>query len=173
MRILLRPLPGFSLIEVMVAMAVLVIGLLAMAPLVAQAIVSGSQARKSTAAQLLAQDILERLRAEIRYDGALQGEPVLSAGEWKFDILPHTPDLNTNPAGCHLAGDDGVEYDHGPFEFVREDQSFSVCYDLHAVTGAVPPVPLGTMSVRIRVQWRHAAGGWSSFSLGDLLVSGA
>lgn len=173
MRRTLRKAAGFSLIEVMVALAVLAVGLLAMAPLVSQAIVRGSYARKSTAAQLLAQDLLERLRAEIRYDGGLQGEPVLPAGEWKFDVLPHTPDLDANHAGCHLAGDDGVLYDHGPFEFVREDQLFTVCYDLHAVVGAVPPVPLGTMSVRIRVQWRAANGSWTSWSLGDLLVSGA
>lgn len=165
---------GFSMIEVMVAMVVLTIGLLAMTPLVSMAIGRGAHARKVTAAQHLAQDLLERLRAEIRYDGGLISNPALTADDaWKFDVLPHMPDVNADPAGCQLGSDDTVAYDHGPFDFIREDHVFTVCYDLHAVTAAVPAVPAGSMEVRIRVLWRSAAGGWSSWSLSDLLVSGA
>lgn len=169
-----RAMRGFSMVEVMVAMAVLAIGLLAMTPLVSMAIGKGAQARELTAAQLLAQDLLERLRAEIRYDGGLVSDPVLVAADaWKFDVLPHRNDVNADPPECQVAFDDTVAYDHGPFEFVREDHVFRVCYDLHAITAIVPAVPVNSMEVRIRVLWHNATGGWSAWSISDLLVSGA
>ncbi len=167
---------GFSMIEVMVAMAVLAIGLIATAPLLSMAIQRGNHARKVTAAQHLAQDLLDRLHAEVRYDGSVTTatNPTLAAADaWKFDVLPHLPGVDTDHADCQLAGEDGIAYDYGPFEFVREEHKFSLCYDLESVVGAVPPVPFGTMSVRIRVFWRNATGGWTAWSLSDLLVSGA
>lgn len=165
---------GFSLIELMVAMAVLAVGLIAMAPLVTMAISRGAHARKVTAAQHLAQDLLERLRAEIRYDGGVTSNPTLAEGdEWKFDSLPHMPDADEAEEDCQLGFDDGVDYDYGPFDFIRETHVFRACYALEAVTAAVPAVPAGTMRVQIRVLWQSPSGGWSSWSLTDLLVSGA
>ncbi len=168
---------GFTLVEVLIAMAILGIGLLATAPLVAQGIQRGAQARKLTTAQLLGQELLERLRAEIRYDSDAASSPALAAADaWKFDVLPHAPDLGTDPDGCQPAGlDDAVAYDYGPFPFVREGQRFEVCYRIEEVDPTDPEyaaLPPGSVRARVRVLWRGADGGPSAWSVGDLLVSG-
>lgn len=168
---------GFTLVEVLVAMAVLLVGLLATAPLVSQAVVRGGQARKLTAAQLLGQEILERLRAEVRYDSNAASSPDLAPEDaWRFDVLPHAPDRKAKPEGCQPPGlDDGVPYDYGPFRFLREDERFDVCYRLEEVNPADPEtsaLPVGSVRATVRVMWRAPDGGWSSWSVGDLLVSG-
>lgn len=168
---------GFSLIEVMVAMAILAIGMAATAPLLTLSITRGAEARKTTTAQQLAQDLLERLRSEVRYDGEGASPATLAAADaWKYDVLPHAPDTGTGGAGCQPTGhDDGVAYDYGPFVFLREDQEFSVCYALTEISPTDPAragLPLRSMDVRVRVIWRGAGGGVSTWSLSDLLVNG-
>lgn len=174
---------GFSLIEVMVAMAVAAIGMAATIPLLALAIDRGSHARKLTTAQQLGVEVIERLRAEIRFDATAESSPTFVAADaWKFDALPHAiaPAAPTATAECQPAGqDDGIVYDYGPYPFQREGSTFLVCYELN-VAGTTDAqgnnrigIPVNSAEVRIRVLWRRAGGGWSSWSLSDILHAGA
>jgi prepilin-type N-terminal cleavage/methylation domain-containing protein len=174
---------GFTLIEVMVAMACLAIGLAATIPLLGLAIDRGSHARKLTTAQQLAVEVTERLRTEIRFDATAESSPAFSADTaWKFDTLPHevAPAAPVATAACQPAGlDDGITYDYGPFPFQREGSTYLVCYELN-VAGTMDAqgnhrigIPANSAEVRVRVLWRAAGGGWSSWSLSDLLHAGA
>lgn len=162
---------GFALTEVLIAMVVLATGMLAMTPAVSAAIRRGTHARKVTVAQNLAQDLLERLRAEIRYDGGLISDPAALDG-WRFNFLPHSPLAAPVPACSEGELNDDFSYNHGPLVFVREPWEFTVCYSLARIAATVPVLAIETTEIRIRVSWRNASGGWSSWSLSDLLVGG-
>ncbi|AKU90306.1 type IV pilus modification protein PilV [Vulgatibacter incomptus] len=166
---------GFTLIEVLVAMAILAIGMLSTASLITLSIRRAATARKLTAAQQLAQDIVERLRAEVRYDGARKSTEDLTTLEaWKFDVLPHRIGT-TAGAGCQPEGlDDGIVYGYGPFSFRREDETFQVCYRLLLINSgdfARANLPDGTTDARVRVIWRRPDGGFASWSMSDLLLT--
>ena len=174
---------GFTLIETMVAMATNAIGVAATLPLLSMAIDRGSHARKLTSAQHLAVEIAERLRTEIRFDPTAESSPAFDpATAWRFDVLPHTVAPSTPSAGaaCQPTGmADGVTYHYGPIPFQREGLTFLVCYALdpagiHDAQGNTRiGIPVHSAEARIRVLWRSATGGWSSWSLSDLLHAGA
>jgi len=167
---------GFTLVEVMVSMAILGVGSLATIGIMTMSIQRAVTARKLTTAQQLGQDILERLRAEVRYDGIRISNPNLPAQDaWKFDVLPHGIGT-TAGAGCQPDGlDDGVEYGYGPYVFRREDQDYRVCYRLLLIGSADldrANLPDGTTDARVRVLWTRPDGGWASWAMSDLLVTG-
>lgn len=174
---------GFTLIEVMVAMAVLAVGIAATLPLMKLSIERGTEARKLTTAQQLAVEVAERLRTELRFDALAESSPAFDAATaWKADVLPHDVDPATPGAttACQPASlDDGVTYDYGPFPFQREGQTFLVCYELteagvqDAKGNNRIGIPVNSAEVRIRVLWRGAGGGWTSWSLSDILHAGA
>ena len=166
---------GFTLIEVMIAMGVLLIGILAMAPVLSMSIERGTHARKLSTAQHLAEEILERLRLEIRYDANPPASTFSAADAWKYDVLPHATNAAAAGADCQPAGfEDGFTYDYGPYLFSRADQTYRVCYSLTPVDTNQPRhanLPPTSAEVRVRVLWRGLSG-WSSWSISDLLVGG-
>ncbi|WP_373044946.1 prepilin-type N-terminal cleavage/methylation domain-containing protein [Vulgatibacter sp.] len=174
---------GFSLIEVMVAMAVLAVGVAATLPMLKISIDRGTEARKQTTAQQLATEVLERLRTEIRFDAMAESNPAyVAADAWKFDVLPHevAPAAPSATAACQPATlNDGFTYDYGPFPFQREGQTYLVCYELN-VAGIQDArgnnrigIPINSAEARIRVLWRGADGRWVSWSISDILHAGA
>ena len=178
---------GFNLLEVMVAMTVLGIGLIGTAPLLSWAIQRGAVARSQTHAQQLASELLEGLRTELRFDA--EGRSPGSAGfgdGWRARVLPHEVKEPGAPAAgcvngicCQLPGkDDGVRYHYGPLAFTREGWPFYACYALKRAATADPRgkgrrgMPDGSAEAHVKVLWRDARNGWSSLTLGDLLLAG-
>ena len=178
---------GFSLIEVMVAMAIGTLAMIGAMQLIGYAIHRGAEGRQLTVARQLAGALLEGLRNELRYDPASSSAAVADPGDvWKADVLPHeVKDAAASaaaPAGdvsCQPAGkDDGVTYHYGPFSYAREGNTFYACYALRQAAAADPKgndrvgVPTGSAEAIIRVLWRDARGGWATWSVGDLLLRG-
>lgn len=179
---------GFSLIEVMVAMAIGTLAILGTMQLIGYAIHRGAEGRQLTAARQLAGELLEILRNEVRYDPSSA-----SAGDadfedaWSADILPHeVKDDAAAAAGtaggvsCQPTGmDDGVTYHYGPYSFAREGNTFYACYALREAAAKDPKdndrvgIPTGSAEAIIRVLWRDTRGGWSTWAVGDLLVAGS
>jgi len=152
-------------------------------PLVDYAIRRGTEGRQLTAAQLLAGEILEGLRNELRYDAAAATTVALGAADaWQYDVLPHAVRAAGAAAGggadCQAAGDDGVAYDYGPYAFAREGNTFYACYSLRQATAADPRgnarvgMPAGSAAAVVRVLWRGTRG-WASWAASDLLLPGA
>jgi prepilin-type N-terminal cleavage/methylation domain-containing protein len=178
---------GFSLIEVMVAMAIGTVVMLATMPLISYAIRRGAEGRHLTTAQQLASEILENLRNELRYDAGA-GSPGSAEFDdaWAYDVLPHAVKDASAPAAaaeggvsCQPAGqDDGVTYHYGPYPFAREGNTFYACYALLQAAASDPKgnartgIPAGSGETIVRVLWRDPAGGWSSWALGGLLHAG-
>lgn len=173
---------GFSLVEVMIAMAVLATGMIATGPLVHYAISRATEGRKVTAAQLLGTEIIERLRTEVRYDaepasGTLGTYAFTLADAWKADRLPYSTQdtVNTGAAGalttCNPAGaSDATTYKVGPFRAQYEAQQFYVCYDLVAAPAAVA-APGTSVNATVKVLW-PTANGWSARWLTSVLLDG-
>jgi len=178
---------GFSLIEVMVGMAILTLVMLGTMPLIAYAIRRGSEGRQLTVAQQLAGEILEHLRNEVRYDAGASTSASASLGTaWDYDVLPHEVKAAGAAAApcsggicCQPDGlDDGVTYHYGPYAFAREGNTYYACYGLQAAATTDPKgnartgVAAGSAEAIVRVLWR-GTGGWSSWVVGDLLQPGA
>ncbi len=176
---------GFTLLEVLIAGAILTIVMIGTMPLIAYAIRRGSDGRQITVAQQLAGEILEGLRNEVRYDPAAS-----SAGNATFDsawsaaVLPHAIQTGAGtpaPAagGVDCQAGDGVVFHYGPYPFAREGNTFYACYALRSAAATDPRgntrlgVPAGAAEAIVRVLWRNATGSWSSWSVGDLLHPGA
>ncbi len=85
---------GFSLIEVLVTMVVIAIGLLGFAALQAQSLKSNRISMQRSQATILAQDIIERMRAN---------KTAASSGAYEFGI-------NDTPTSGTVAGDDMVAW---------------------------------------------------------------
>jgi len=139
---------GFSLLEVLMAMVIVTIGVLGGARLLGLGIVRNTEARKTTAATHLANQIVERLRLEIRYDiepasgsGTAGGAPFTADNAWKAERLPYAssdvvgPGASAALATCHPPGAEDnppVAYNVGPLPFASEGNSFWVCYRIDA-----------------------------------------
>ena len=174
---------GFGVVEVMVSMAVLAVGIAVSVPLVAIGFNRGAEGRKVTAAQLLGNQVLERLRTEIRYDaeptgGSLAGGPGFTLAEaWKSDRLPYsTADaVNTGATGklatCNPTGvDDRIPYKVGPFPMAYEGNQYHVCY--HLVPSARADVPAQSVEATIKVIWTAPTGGYAARWISGLLLNG-
>lgn len=178
---------GFSLVEVLVAMAILAGGLLGTVGLITKAITRGAHGRQVTVAQQLGMDLLEQLRNEVRFDSgntsASNPEP---DAVWKAQVLPHEI-LPVGSAGAECADDvccqlpdqdDGVAYQYGPYPFRREGNLFYACYSLQQVQANDPMgnarvgIPTGSAEAIVRILWRSSETGWRSWTVGDLLIRG-
>ena len=85
---------GFTLIEVLIAIVVLAIGLLGLAGLQASSLKNNTSAYTRSQAQLLAYDMLDRLRAN--REGVINGS--------YDDLLSSTPsDPNCITSGCSVS----------------------------------------------------------------------
>jgi prepilin-type N-terminal cleavage/methylation domain-containing protein len=174
---------GFGVVEVMVSMAVLAVGIAVSVPLLAVGLNQGAEGRKVTAAQHLGNQVLERLRTEIRYDaqptgGSLTGGPGFSlADAWKSDRLPYSSEdvVNTGATGklttCNPAGvDDKIPYKVGPFAMAFEGNQYHVCY--HLVPSTRTDVPAESVEATIKVIWTSATGGYAARWISGLLLNG-
>lgn len=98
---------GFTIVEVMVGMAIFVIGYLAVASMQMVAIKGDTSARKTTEAATLAADRLETLIV-LPYDNIASGGPVTEGAyqvSWQVDedaLLPNTKTITVK-----------VEWQHG------------------------------------------------------------
>lgn len=177
---------GFTVVEVLIAMSVLLVGLTASAALITRTIEKGASARKITEGQLVAQQVLERLRAEVRVDaepsggscnqadanqGCVAGAKFEPAQAWKAERLPYsTVDVAAGAGSCNPDGaNDGVTYDVGPLPIDHEGNRFLVCYRLEP--SAAAGVPLNSVDARIKVLWR-VPGGWGATWLSAILLDG-
>jgi prepilin-type N-terminal cleavage/methylation domain-containing protein len=165
---------GFSLIEVMIAMVVLLVGLTGTTAAIAYAQGRGVQARKTTAAQTLATGVLERLRLEVRYDaeptaegcggetnhGCVGEDGFAAATAWKADRLPYgSADAVAGDGTCNPPGtEDGVEYPVGPFPVRYEQQDYQVCYRLDPTTSTLPGISPLSVDARVKVFYRTGDG---------------
>lgn len=184
---------GFSLLEVLIAMAILLIGLVGTTGLVHYAIDRGTNARKLTDAQFVAGQVMERLRLEVRYDatgqtstcgasstnhGCIGGSALTDLADgWKAERLPYGPDdtltgtvpgleIDCNPTGAQ----DGQAWDVGPIRLKHEGNDFFVCYTL-APRAAASGIPGGSLDARVKVIW-NAGGAYAAHWLGGLLLNG-
>lgn len=166
---------GFSLIEVMVSIAVLAIGLTATFPLVSYSVQRAANARRETLAQQIGVEVLEHLRTETRFDTLGASAPDLNGGGtvdgfWRREVLPHDNGAalagsgtlaNGQPIpGClednAAATDFGGGAVVGPFWMTRGGEVFAVCYSV-GINGP-NPCPSDTCQVRalVKVLWRSA-----------------
>lgn len=161
----LRDQRGFNLIEVMVSGAIFLIGMLAIAPLFSFTVQQTSRARSVTNAQLVAFDVIERLRAEVQWDGNDQAPVVLDADQfWNAPYLPH-----------------GANYDSPEFRVSREEEVYTVSYSLrpapaatdcsgNAIDPSRAPLPLNARCATVRVRWPRPDGRTGTFELRTVLL---
>jgi type IV pilus assembly protein PilV len=139
---------GFSLVEVLIAMAIVTIGVLGGARLLGMGMVRSAQARKVTAAQHLANQVVERLRLEVRFDiepaagsGTSGGGEFTAENAWKAERLPYSSNDSVKPAAgasletCDPPGaedDPATDYNVGPLPFSSEGNRYWVCYRIEA-----------------------------------------
>lgn len=163
---------GFTLIEVLISMAVLSIGLLVTLPLVTKALTTSVHGRKTTAAQYIGNSVLERLRFEVRFDppplhslacggvttGCTNGGPFSLENAWESEHLPHSPgDSLVDQDACNPTGA-GPRHDFniGPFPVRYEGNTYYVCYGLtNSSTSEAPPNSLDAL---VRVFWPSPIG---------------
>jgi type IV pilus assembly protein PilV len=177
---------GFSLIEVLVSMAVLAVGLVLTAHVVGYTIRRSNEARRTTVAQLIATEVLERLRFEVRYDAepdpSVQTGLVLGASgfdlasAWRAERLPWrssdtvAPGAGAALASCNPPGaEDGESWDVGPFEVHRDGGRQWVCYSLSPTDAGSTYPPLSQVAT-VKVLWR-TAGGWAANRYSTVLTS--
>jgi prepilin-type N-terminal cleavage/methylation domain-containing protein len=97
---------GFTLVEVMIGMAIFVIGYLAVASMQMMAIKGDTSARKTTEAATLAADRLETLMV-IPYDNIASGGPVTEGAysvSWQVaegSLLPNTKTITVRVSWQH------------------------------------------------------------------------
>jgi type IV pilus assembly protein PilV len=149
--------PGFTLLEVLIAIVVVAFGLLGLAGLQAFALKNNQSASLRVAAVGLTTDIIDRMKAN--YEGAVTGEYNKS----------NTADYNTSVAGCTQAGGclpaDLAKNDLNEWR-LRVAQALPggvgiVCVDSTPTTPTVPaPTPaapgcddLGTTPYVVKIWW--------------------
>ncbi len=136
--------PGFSLVEVLVALVVLAIGLLGSATLLLEALSSDRIALERSRAVMLASDMLERIRANreagAAYDSSGAGAPA------------RDPDCEQPDAGCSAAS------------MASHDLRIwldAVAAQLPGGVGTVEVVPLAGRRLRctVRITWARSGAG--------------
>jgi len=102
---------GFSLIEVLVAVAVLAIGLLAVGGVQLKSLQGAQAGYQRTLASLAAQDATERLWAvEIETGGSECPEGSEIAADWYDSWQLHLPGLSRKPVKPEPSDDDSCDY---------------------------------------------------------------
>ncbi len=127
-------------------MALMTIGVLGGAKLLGMGMARTVQARKLTAANHLANQVVERLRLEVRYDleadegtGTAGGDEFSTANAWRAERLPYSSNdavaaaagLTTcNPPGAEDPA--AIDYNVGPLPLSFEATTYWVCYRIEA-----------------------------------------
>lgn len=126
---------GFTLLEVIVAISILTVGLLAVATMQGSAIMANASATDVTEATTLAADRLEKLAA-LAYDGTdlqdTDGDGAAGLGDTGFDDAPLTP------------GD----ADYRDIQQTARGKTYSVYWNI-----AVDDARLGTKTIQVIVAW--------------------
>lgn len=162
---------GFSLLEVMIAMAIVTIGVLGGAKLLGMGLMRSTQARKVTAAHQLANQVVERLRLEVRFDmepvagsGTVGGKDFTAEEAWKAERLPYSSNDSIAPAAgailtCDPPGAEdpvAVAYNVGPLPFSFEANNFWVCYRIEAPNTAT--CLADAACAHVKVIWAETGG---------------
>lgn len=163
---------GFTMVEILVAMVILLIGLLAGARLMGEGIGRGAQGRKVSSAQHLANQVIENLRIEVRFDlepaagsGTVGGSAFTAAQAWRAERLPYSSNDSVGAAaGAELAtcnpqgaeDDPVVAYNVGPLPYRFEGSRYWVCYQIEAPNTAT--CLADAACARVKVLWRTDRG---------------
>ncbi len=184
-----RPALGFSLVEVLVSMAILTISVVGTLPLISMALQRSIDARRVTTAQHLAASIMDQLRFDVRHDpfaptdkgcgggnsGCSNGQAFTLANAWRSESLPHSTEdtlVELGAPGCAAGGNDGVTYRVGPFPVRFGGNQYMVCYRLQPSTlVAGGAAPAGSVDARVKVIW-SSPGGYGSRALTSTLIPG-
>jgi hypothetical protein len=146
-----------TLIELMIAMAVLSFGLLAMWQLHAVGLTSNASARRTTAAVALANELISGLE-RVGYSDALVSGPADSATP-PSDFGPLVSGYGTiaSPSGLHTWSDGtpvpGVRLDTQIREMGDKSSNFARRWSVWAVSSPKPGVPPGTKVIAVSVTW--------------------
>lgn len=133
---------GFSLIEVLVTLAILAIGLLGLAFLQAQGMQMSTSAYSRTQASLLVNDIIDRMR-------------INSANVADYDTDGFTP----NPGACsETAAPDADNDRHCWYQHILGDSGNNISPSLPSGNGSID-VDGGTGVVTVTVSWQERPGG--------------
>lgn len=162
---------GFTMVEILVSMAILLVGLLAGAKLMGEGIRQGAVGRKISTAQQLANEIIENLRIEVRFDieaaagsGTAGGAAVTAANAWKAERLPYSSKDSVTPTTgalttCNPAGavdDPVIAYNVGPLPYRFEGSGYWVCYQVEAPNSAT--CLSDAACVTVKVLWQTELG---------------
>jgi len=171
---------GFSLIEVMISTVLLAIGLTATFPLVSYATQRSQVGRRETTALYVGQDMLEKLRSDVRYNiegggCTAGGAPLTQSTMWAADCLDVShfavnamAAVEVDGKALPTCGDDGTPFSGiGPFAVEREGELFTVCYlvDGRESCPGVSCRERGT----VKVLWRGGNGRVSSRTISTIM----
>jgi len=149
---------GFTLIEIMIAMVIFVVGMLSVAAMQTSATKGNNTANRSTRAFTWCSDRMEVLMSLPYTDANLVG----------------APDPGTTYAPAQTA--DGIDNDYdGQIDEVGESGVVTITWnvvDNDGVTG-VPPPPDNTKSITVTVFWRTPLGKQKSLTLNTVRAQNA
>ena len=147
---------GFTLIEVLIAILVLAIGMLGMAGLQSYSVSSSYNAHLRTQATLLAQSIVDRMRAN----------PQAAADNNYLILFSNEPgSVNCNAIGSNCSHEQLADYDLrewkcllGNFVDSGDCEPFATQSTLPAGNGEIIREPTDQSQTRVTVQWTDAEG---------------
>ena len=151
---------GFTLIEIMIAMVIFVVGMLSVAAMQTSATKGNNTANRSTRAFTWCSDRMEVLMS-LPYN-----DPSLDEGE-------HS---NTGDAEIITQTTDGIDNDYdGQIDEVGESGVVTIMWTVinnDGLTGAPPP-PDNTKSIAVRVTWRTPMGKQKTLTLNTVRAQNA
>jgi len=152
---------GFTLIEIMIAMVIFVVGMLSVAAMQTSATKGNNTANRSTRAFTWCSDRMEVLM------GLPYNDPSLAAGEHSNSVAAVETITQTT---------DGIDNDYdGQIDEVGESGVVTITWnvvDNDGVTGAPPP-PDNTKSIAVTVFWRTPLGKQKSLTLNTVRAQNA
>jgi type IV pilus assembly protein PilV len=152
---------GFTLIEIMIAMVIFVVGMLSVAAMQTSATKGNNTANRSTRAFTWCSDRMEVLMS-LPYDDPNPDD--LDAGE-------HSEDN-----GDFTQASDGIDNDYdGEIDEVGESGVVEIMWTVvenDGITGAPPP-PANTKSIAVTVSWRTPMGKQKSLTLNTVRARNA
>jgi len=152
---------GFTLIEIMIAMVIFVVGMLSVAAMQTSATKGNNTANRSTRAFTWCSDRMEVLM------GLPYNDPSLAAGE--HSKADDAVEIITQTA-------DGIDNDYdGQIDEAGESGVVEIMWtvvDNDGIAG-VPPPPINTKSITVRVSWRTPLGKQKSLTLNTIRAQNA
>ena len=139
-----RTQPGFSLLEVLIALVVLSIGLLAHSKIQALAVRASAEANLRTQATFLVNDMMERMRAN---------RPASSHNSYYADTDYTAIDCTTDPPKICSEGTAGAAVDCTADEIADEDAHQWFCDVTATLPGGNVAVAFADPSYSVQVSW--------------------